>query len=139
MDAMREDEVIAPKREHKTRIRLKKVKRILALSVQFVESHGGKVARRLIETKQRKSKVIYGHHRNKSNPIYEPDDVFLVSRKPRSNGWTKKFIVAQKVNKSSHPEVNSPNKTITRSFGLMGRKSYTTENTSDHNFIYSWY
>jgi hypothetical protein len=61
MDAMREDEVIAPKREHKTRIRLKKVKRILALSVQFVESHGGKVARRLIETKQRKSKVIYSH------------------------------------------------------------------------------
>ncbi len=38
MGAMVEDEVIAPKREQKTCIRLKVAKRILASSVQFVEA-----------------------------------------------------------------------------------------------------
>lgn len=51
-----------------------------------------KVARRLIFKRQRKSKATYDLHRRPS-PLYEPGDLVLVARKPRSNGRTKKFIV----------------------------------------------
>ena len=51
-----------------------------------------KVARRLIVKKQRKSKAVYDLHR-KSNPINDPGDLVPVSRKPRSNGRTKKFLM----------------------------------------------
>ena len=55
-------------------------------------NHWRKVARRLIIKKQRKSKAVYDRHR-KSNSIYEPGDLVLISRKPRSNGRTKKFLM----------------------------------------------
>jgi hypothetical protein len=125
-------------------------------SVQFVESHGGKVARRLIETKQRKSKVIYGHHRNKSNPIYEPGDVFLASWKPRFNGWTKKFIepyqVLKQVSKTRHKVENLPayrRRRIWRRFNVRlpeedGTKSQQFEpsgsqQSKQNNYPLVWY
>jgi hypothetical protein len=51
-----------------------------------------KVARRLIFRRQQKSKLIYDRHR-KPSPLYEPGDLVLVARKPRSNGRTKKFLI----------------------------------------------
>lgn len=50
-----------------------------------------KIARRLILKKQRKSKANYDLHR-KPSPLYKPGDLVLVSRKPRCNGRTKKFL-----------------------------------------------